>query len=109
VGKSYGHQIPYTPMHSGSATFSLENRWVNFNYILYFNGKRYTLQQNIPENILYPYVDQNISLSHKFMIQKHFIDVQLSVNNIFNVQYEIIHNFPMQGRSFGCRVIYGFN
>ncbi|MDR2979998.1 MAG: TonB-dependent receptor plug domain-containing protein [Bacteroidales bacterium] len=107
--KTYGHRIPYTPKHSGSATFGVENPWVNINYLLYFNGKRYALQQNIEENILRPYTDQSFTLSHKFEIKKHWIDIQLSMTNIFNVQYEIIRNFPMQGRSFGIRVLYGMN
>lgn len=107
--KNYGHQIPYTPKHSGSAILGLESKWVNFNYILHFCGERYALQQNIPENLLQHYIDQSITLSHKFTIKRYYIDLQLSLSNIFNVQYEIVRNFPMQGRSWGCRIVFGYS
>lgn len=106
-GKSYNHQIPYTPKHSGAFTLGSENRWVNINYMVQLCGKRYTLQQNSSENALPAYSDHSITLSHKFIIKKQFIDIQFSLSNIFNAQYEIIRNFPMQGRSWGVRIIYG--
>ena len=64
--KTYLHQIPYTPLHSGAASITLATDWFNISYTLIVAGKRYTLQQNTPENTLAPYCDHSIAIFKDF-------------------------------------------
>ena len=99
--KTYNHQIPYTPLWSGSASLSLQTPWITVTYALIGCDKRYSLSQNIPANEVPSYVDQSITLSHDFNIRKSTLGLKLELLNIANKHYEIIRNYPMQG--FGLR------
>lgn len=100
--RTYGHQIPYTPRHSGAITIMLQIPWVDIAYSMLFSGKRYALQQNIPANLLPGYIDQSIAISREFRINCCYFEAKLELLNIANVQYEVIKNYPMQGRSIRC-------
>ena len=102
--KTYFHQLPYTPLHSGSLSVTLRTHWIDIVYTLLLTGERYTLQQNTPDNRLSPYTDQNIALQRDFRIKKVILGVKIELLNIANTQYEVIRNFPMQGRSIRCRL-----
>ncbi len=100
-GKTYQHQIPYTPLHSGSATIMFSTPWFDVSYMLVAAGKRYALQQNISANELAPYVDQSVSVGHDFFIKKKVtLGLKIELLNLADCHYEIIRNYPMPGRSF---------
>ena len=112
TGKTYGHQIPYTPLHSGSVTGSVQLQYVEVGYTMVAAGKRYALQQNTPDNELQPYTDHSLSLTARFpmvvnrcvnRVGRHYI-IELGLKgellNLADRHYEIIRNYPMQGRSF---------
>ena len=101
TSKTYNHQIPYTPLWSGSASLSLQTPWITVTYALIGCDKRYALSQNIPANEVAGYVDQSITLSHDFDFRKSTLGLKLELLNIANKHYEIIRNYPMQG--FGLR------
>ena len=104
--KTYGHQIPYTPLHSGSAAINFETPWFTVGYTIVAAGVRYALGQNIPANQLDPYVDQSVFISHDFNIKdKVILGFKAEMLNIANEQYEIVRNYPMQGRSFRIKLI----
>lgn len=105
--KTYRHQIPYTPLHSGSVAVSLRTPWVDFCYTLMASGKRYALQQNIEANLLEPYTDHGIVLSKEFQVKKVTLSAKIELLNLANKHYEIIRNYPMQGRSFRLSLIFG--
>ncbi len=99
--KTYLHQIPYTPRHSGSAIASVSTPWFDLSYTLLVSGKRYMLQQNIPANELEGYADHSIVLSKNFPIKKVVeLGLRVELLNLANKNYEIVKNYPMQGRSF---------
>ena len=102
--KTYNHQIPYTPKFSGSADFDIKTPWVNFSYSMFWSGKRYCLGQNIPANEVASYIDQNLILGHDFHIKKCTLGLKFELLNLANVQYEIVKNYPIQGRSFRVRI-----
>lgn len=112
TGKTYGHQIPYTPLHSGSVTGSVQLQYVEVGYTMVAAGKRYALQQNTPDNELQPYTDHSLSLTARFpmavtrcvnRVGRHYL-IELGLKgellNLADRHYEIIRNYPMQGRSF---------
>ena len=105
--KTYLHQIPYTPLHSGSLSLMIETTWVEVGYTMVAAGKRYALQQNVAANELAPYTDHSLTLGHDFDIKgKVTVGVKAELLNLADNHYEIIRNYPMQGRSFrvGVRV-----
>ena len=101
--KSYMHQIPYTPRHCGNGNFTLETRWLNISYRVTACGKRYVKNQNIPSNEIAGYADHNISLNREFTLgkkQSYRLLVSLEGLNLTDNNYEIIHYYPMPGRSY---------
>lgn len=100
--KTYNHQIPYTPVWSGSAGATLETPWITVSYALLLVGERYALGQNIPANRVSGYADHSITIGHQYKIQKLTLGFKCELLNLANKNYEIIRNYPMQG--FGFRV-----
>ena len=107
TSKTYLHQIPYTPLHSGSVSVMLSTTWFEVGYTMVAAGKRYALQQNVAANELPAYTDHSLTLGHDFDIKgKVTLGLKAELLNLANLHYEIIRNYPMQGRSFrvGVRV-----
>ncbi|MDD3037862.1 TonB-dependent siderophore receptor [Bacteroides sp.] len=103
-GKTYKHQIPYTPRISGSGQVDIETPWINLSYSFLFSGKRYMLGQNISENRLDSYSDHSLSANRNFKIHNITASLTLEVLNLMNRNYEIVKNFPMPGRSVRATV-----
>lgn len=99
TSRTFGDQIPYTPRHSGTFYIIAKTKWIDLSYSFLVNGKRYALQQNIPANELSPYLDQSIALSRVFLLNRFELEAKAELLNIANVQYEVVKNYPMQGRS----------
>ena len=100
ASKTYGHQIPYTPRHSGNIALSATTPWVDIDYTVMLVGGRYSMQQNTPTNRLNGYVDQNLSLGRAFDLKHCTLELKAQVFNIFDVQYEVVRNYPMMGRNY---------
>lgn len=98
-GRTYKHQIAYTPRVSGSGQVGIETFWVNLSYSFLFSGKRYAVGQNIAANRLDSYSDHSISASRDFRIKKVTTSLSVEILNIMNKNYEIVKSFPMPGRS----------
>lgn len=99
--KTYKNQIPYTPKHSGSVAVTVDTKWFTIGYSIIISGERYALGQNIEANLLKAYTDQSIFIAHDFNIRdKVVLGFKAEMLNLANEQYEIIKNYPMQGRSF---------
>lgn len=95
-GYNYGHQIPYTPWHSGSFTGNVSWQDWDLNYSFIYTGGRYSQKTNILINYIEPWYTSDASLSKRF--RRYTITAE--VNNILNQYYDVILNFPMPGRHF---------
>ena len=102
--KTYQHQIPYTPRYTGFGQLMFKTHWLDLSYTLSAVGKRYMLGENIPANELSGYIDQNISIGRDFNLKKIRLYLGAEMLNLANKNYEVIRNFPMQGRSFRIQV-----
>lgn len=98
-GRTYKHQIAYTPRVSGSGQAGIETPWINLSYSFLFSGKRYAQGENIAENRLNSYSDHSVSASRNFNILKTNTSISVEVLNIADNNYEIVKSFPMPGRS----------
>ena len=106
--KTYGHQIPYTPAHSGSVTVSWRSKWVNISYLCTAVGERYSFPQNTRSNLLDGYMDHTVSAGRTFEFGEHSLSVMAEVLNIGNVNYEVVQYYPMPGRSYRLTLKYNF-
>ena len=106
--KTYNQQIPYTPRHSASASLYLTSRIVDFGYNLVFVGDRYKLGQNIESNLVEHYMDQSVILAKKIDLKHGSLKLQAQVLNLFDVQYEVVKNYPMMGRNYKIKLVYEF-
>lgn len=100
AGKTYGHQIPYTPRHSGNVSLTAITKWLQIGYSIALVGSRYCLGQNTEANRLRGYADQGITLGRDFELKYGRLKAKLQVLNIFDVQYEVVKNYPMMGRNY---------
>lgn len=97
----FGHQIPYTPWHSGTFSLMSDYRDWSFNYSFVYVGERYDVNQNnIQYNYIQPWYTHDLSVQKKFNLKSHQVKASFEVNNIFNQYYDVVLNYPMPGRNF---------
>lgn len=96
----YNKQVAYTPIHSGSASLSWQNPWVDIVIKATGAGERYGTNSNLPITRIKGYVETGASLMRSLGIRHHTLDLRFDILNIFDTQYEIVASYPMPGRSF---------
>jgi len=101
---TYDQQLPYTPWHNANASITWRSPWVNVGYSLTYCGKRYSSEQNKSEYKLDPYIINDLTFSRDFHLRHTTIHAGLTLNNIFNEQYDIIIYYPMPGRSIRANI-----
>ena len=106
--KTYGHQIVYTPRHSGGAFGRWESPWVNLGATLMVVGDRYSMAQNTEKNRLPAYCDFGLSADRTFDLRLGTLTLRLQVLNVFDTQYEVVRSYPMMGRNWKFSFIYDF-
>jgi len=98
--KTYRHQIPYTPGHSGSISSTIVHSLVNVSYSLTGVDKRYALPENILSNEIKGYIEQSITVGRTIHLYAMQLRIQAEIINVGNVQYDVIKYYPMPGRSY---------
>ncbi|MDH6356773.1 TonB-dependent receptor [Parabacteroides sp. PF5-9] len=106
--KTYKHQLPYTPEHSGTVSLSVENPWINISWLLTAMGDRYALPQNLEANLIEGYIEQQLSFNKTVTFKHSSLRLQAEIVNIGDVTYDIIRYYPMPGRSFRATVRYTY-
>lgn len=98
---SYGHQIPYTPWHSGGAVVSASYGSWTANYSFIYVGERYNgAVNNIPRNHVQPWYTHDLSLQKQWVpARKCLVKTAVEVHNVFNQYYDVVLNYPMPGRT----------
>jgi outer membrane cobalamin receptor len=94
------HQIPYTPLHSGSLTLGADYKNMSLNYSYVYCGERYSQKTNIPVHYIQPWYTHDLSYAQVFKVSDHRYKFNAELNNVFNQYRDIVLNFPMPGRSF---------
>lgn len=105
---TYGHQIPYTPLWSGSVSATLHLPFVSVTYAVMLCGDRYALGENIPANLVAGYADHSLSIQHETLIKGHTLGFKFELLNLSDRNYEIVRNYPMQGSGFRLKIYYQF-
>ena len=106
---TYGAQIPYVPRHSGSADASLSWKTWSFTWNTLVTGERWSRSANIPDYHIPSWTLSDLSLSKTWLLSRDpslfktglpsdpSLQVALSVNNLFNLPYEVVQGYPMPG------------
>ncbi len=105
---TYNHQIPYTPKHSGSARAAVEMPWLNIAYSMLWSGERYYNAYNSERYLLKGYTDHTLSVSKSWQTILGRIEANAEALNILNKNYQIVHNYPMPGRSYRITITLNF-
>jgi outer membrane cobalamin receptor len=106
--KTYGHQLPYTPAHSGTASVSLEHPLLNLSWLLTAVGERYSLPQNTEANRMAGYAEHQLSARRTFRLRHGTLGLQAEAINLTGATYDVIRYHPMPGRSFRVTVSYSY-
>ena len=105
---AWHNQLPYTPRHSGSASLTLENPFIDLTYNLIWTGARYSMQINMPSTRMKGYTDHSITLSHTFILGQNKLKLQADALNLGGRNYEVVRFYPMPGRNYKFTVQYNF-
>ena len=63
-------------------------------------GERYSLPQNIEQNLIPGYVEHGLSVSREFEWKNCALRLQAECVNFTDKQYAVIKDYPMPGRSW---------
>ncbi|RLJ74810.1 TonB-dependent receptor plug domain-containing protein [Pedobacter alluvionis] len=96
----YGDQIPYIPVHSGSARFGIDYKNLAFNYSYIYTGERYSQKANITANYVKPWYTHDLAIGANFACQQTRFFFNAEINNVFNQYYDVVLNYPMPGRNY---------
>jgi vitamin B12 transporter len=96
----YKNKIPYTPDQSGSALAVVYYKNWSAGYSLLFSGSRYTLGENDPTNQLPGWNTQDLFISRQTGFRNFNMTVKAEINNLLDERYDVIHYYPMPGRSY---------
>lgn len=93
-------QVAYIPRHSGSASLSYENPWVNLSLSGTGVSDRYTTNNNLSSTRIDGYMEFGLTAWRTFPIKVHTIEIRGDIQNILNKQYYIVARYPMPGRQY---------
>lgn len=100
----YHNQLPYTPLYAFSATISWENPWVNLATTTSGQSKRWTTVDHAAGTRIDGFSVTDLSLWRHFSAKNRpkFPDftLRLTLQNLFDRQYDIVAHYPMPGRSW---------
>lgn len=96
---TYKKQPPYLPQHSGAASLSWENPWLNVNVGVSAASHRWATAQHAVQTKLPGYAELNCSVARTFNVSNLKLTTALHVNNALDKSYEIVRRYPMPLRN----------
>ena len=100
TAQGYRIQLPYTPVHSGSARLLFTTPWINIGYSVLMASERYSMSEQIARYLIERYGEHTLTLSHTFKLKGIHLTTQAEAINFTNAQYQIIQYYPMPGRQY---------
>ncbi len=96
--ESLGKQLVYIPEHQANASYRFNYKDYFLNYDWQFVGARYLTTDN--SSFLPFYQLSNISVGKSMQVKSNRFQIQASVLNIFDMDYQAIEWRPMPGRNY---------
>lgn len=123
--ESYGKQLPFIPVHSANAYFSVNYSYFYVNYQYQYYGVRYLLSSNrvgliddseffdaespdVPYYQLYAQHLNHISIGKTFKFKNFKIASELKIKNLFNEVYRNVLNRFMPQRNYSLMLKFDF-
>ena len=104
----YNNQIAYIPIHTGAASLSWENPWVNFSVNAHVVGERWASNEHLDGTNIEQYEELGLTAWRKFHIGRPVAEIRFDVKNLLDKQYEIVRSYPMPGRSWQLSLNFKF-
>ncbi len=101
---TYRKRLPYVPKHAASGALTLHTQWLDVGYSLQWAGERYSTTMNTFRYRLSPYCEHSLTLSRTWGQW----EMQGSVLNLTDTQYDLIQYYPMPGRQYRVSMKYRF-
>lgn len=108
---SYGHQLPFIPVHSGNCFLILMFRTWNMSYLWNYYSQRYTTtsnQLNTTRDYLYPYFMNQAGIGKQLNRDRFKMELNLKIHNLFNERYRSVLQRPMPGRNYSLQAKFIF-
>ncbi len=102
----YKSLLSYSPLHSYSLELSYETKRLNIFVANNYQGWRYSLAENSYANFLPGFHVFNAGAGYCFDLKKSNLRLQVTANNLFNMNYQFIRYFPLMGRCFQAKLIF---
>jgi iron complex outermembrane receptor protein len=93
-----GKQLIYIPENQANASLSVNYRHFYSVWNSTMTGKRYTTVDNT--KYLPGYFINNITTGIRLNLKENSLDVNFSIDNLFDINYQTIAYYPLPGRSF---------
>jgi iron complex outermembrane receptor protein len=98
----------FTPIHAANVVQGVQvGKW-SIQAFAQYSGRRFTEGSNDPLYSLAPFVLADLSVGRIFLAGRHGFDIQVSVRNIFNTDYQLYAGRAMPGRYFNLQLNYQF-
>lgn len=91
--------MPYVPRYAINYNLQFKIKSVSLNYIMDYEGKRYTDNSNNEVFALDPVLLLHIMCSTEIKVfKKHELTAYCKVNNLLNLNYQMVRNYYVPGR-----------
>jgi iron complex outermembrane receptor protein len=101
-----GKQIMYIPIYQSNTSLRIYYKKFNASWIADYTGKRFISADN--SRYLPGYVTNSIKTGIKHSFKSISLDLNFSINNLFNTNYQVIAWHPMPGRSYSLGILIHF-
>lgn len=106
--KTFGMQLPYTPIWSGSGNILLTMPWCQLGYSIIAASKRHSIMDSSAIYQLHGYMEHSATISRSIDLKSSSILVQAEAINFTGAQYEIIQYYPMPLRQYRASATWKF-
>ncbi len=101
-----GKQLIYVPLHKVNFNSVLKYKSYSINYNQKFVSKRFITENN--EKAIDTYIIANVGVGKKILMKNILLDLNFSINNIFNVNYEIVAWYAMPPRNYMLNIVFKY-
>lgn len=101
------NQLMYVPENIANASWQLIYKTLYASWKTNYTGNRFITVDNTKS--LPAYLLNGISSGYKIKIKDSLFDLNLNIDNLFDVNYQSIAHFPLPGRTYSIKLLVQFN
>ncbi|MEA3316519.1 MAG: TonB-dependent receptor [Bacteroidota bacterium] len=97
-------QLIYVPLHKTNINLTFKYKSYSVNYNQRYSGKRYITENN--SESISAYSIANFSIGKQLKLRNILLDINLSVNNVFSSDYQIVAWYAMPPRNYMINFVF---